>query len=137
MSGALSCCSACQAHRGTALAEVLLCSSLCQALDRPASLLFSWRCWHVGKEALMMLCVTQQYCLASMAAWLSSTGISHHILLLHVPSVHFSIVSSSPHPGIALQSLSSSSQTLRLLGDLHSCPGFVWLRQGLSDSHSI
>ena len=44
---------------------------------------------------------------------------------------------SSPCPGIAPQSLSSSSQSLRLLGDLHPCPGCVWLRQELSVSHSI
>ena len=31
--------------------------------------------------------MTQQYCLASMAAWLSSTGISHHNLLPHIPSI--------------------------------------------------
>ena len=29
--------------------------------------------------------MTQQYRLASMAAWLSSTGISHHNLLPHIP----------------------------------------------------
>ena len=29
--------------------------------------------------------VTQQYRLASMAAWLSSTDISHHSLLPHIP----------------------------------------------------
>ena len=31
----------------------------------------------------------------------------------------------------------SSSQPLRLPGDPHPCLGCVWLRQGLSDSHSI
>ena len=31
-----------------------------------------------------------------MAARLSSTGISHHNLLPHIPSIHFSTVSSSP-----------------------------------------
>ena len=29
-----------------------LCSSVCQAIDGPASLLFSSRCWHVGIERL-------------------------------------------------------------------------------------
>ena len=33
------------------------------------------------------LCVTQQYGLASMAAWLSSTGISHHRLHAHISSL--------------------------------------------------
>ena len=58
-----------------------LCSSVCQAIDGPASLLFSSRFWHVGRERLWCwlypLHVTQLYHLASMAAWLSSTGISH------------------------------------------------------------
>ena len=83
------------------------------------------------------LCVTQQYRLSSMAAWPSSTGISHHNLLLHIPSICLSTVNSSPCPGIAPHSLNSSSQLLCLPGDLCPCPGYVWLRQGLSDSHSI
>ena len=59
--------------------------------------------------------MTQQYLLASMAAWLSSTGISHHNLLPHIPSIHLSTVNSSPCPGIAPQSLTSNSQSLCLL----------------------
>ena len=47
---------------------------------------------------------------------LSSTGISHHSLLLHIPSIHLSAVNSSPCPRIAPQSLNSSSQPLRHLG---------------------
>ena len=81
--------------------------------------------------------MTQQDRLASMAAWLSSTGISHHNPLPHVPSVRLSTVNSSPHPGIAPQLLNSSSQLLRFLEDLRPCLGYVWLQQGLSDSHSI
>ena len=50
-----------------------------------------------------------------MAAWLSSTGISHHNLLPHIPSIHLSTVNSSPCPGIAPQSLTSNSQSLCLL----------------------
>ena len=72
-------------------------------------------------------CMTQQCSLASMAAWVSSTGVSHHDLLPHKPSVHLSTVNSSPRPGIAPQSLNSSSQLLPLPGDQHSCPGYVWL----------
>ena len=67
--------------------------------------------------------MTQQYRLASMAAQLSSTGISHHNLLPHIPSIRLSTVNSSPHPGIAPQSLNSSSQLLCLLGDLHPVLG--------------
>ena len=55
---------------------VPLCSAVCQAYNGPASLLFSCRCWPVGRERLWWwlhpLPVTQQYHLASMATWLSS-----------------------------------------------------------------
>ena len=91
-------------------------------------------------EAVLMappLHVTQQYRLASMAAQLSSTGISHHNLLPHVLLAHLSAVNNSPHLGIAPQSLCSSSQALHLLGDLPPCLGYVWLWQGPSDFHSI
>ena len=79
--------------------------------------------------------MTQQYRLASMAAWLSSSGISHHDLLPHIPSICLSTVNSSPRPGISPQSLNSSSQTLQLPGDLCPCLGYAWLGQGVSDSH--
>ena len=75
--------------------------------------------------------MTQQCCLASMAAQLFSTGISHHKLLPHITLIHLSSVNSSPHPGIAPQSLNSISQLVRLPGDLHPCPRYVWLHQGL------
>ena len=61
---------------------------------------------------------TMQYRLASTAAQLSSTGISHHSLLPHIPSIRLSAINSSPCPGIAPQSLNSSSQPLHLPGDL-------------------
>ena len=48
--------------------------------------------------------------------WLSSTGIFHHDLLPHIPSICLSAINNSPCPVIALQSLNSSSQPLRLLG---------------------
>ena len=62
-----------------------------------------------------------------MAPRLSSTGISHHSLLPHIPSIHLSAVNSSPHPGITPHSPNSSSQPLHLPGD--PCPslGYVWL----------
>ena len=62
--------------------------------------------------------VTQHCRLASLAAWPSSTGISHYNLLPHTPSVCLSTVNSSLCLGIAPQSLSSRSQLLRLPGDL-------------------
>ena len=56
-----------------------------------------------GREAwLHPVCMTQQDRLASMAAWLSSTGISRHSLLPHIPSICLSAVNSSPHPGTEL-----------------------------------
>ena len=55
----------------------------------------------------------------------------------HIPPVVLSMVNSSPRHRIPPQSLNSSSQLLCLLGDLHPCLGYVWVRQGLSDSHSI
>ena len=70
-----------------------------------------------------------------MAAWLSSTGISHHNLLPHIPSICLSTVNSNPHPGIAPQSLNSGSQLLSLPGNLRSRLGYVWLRQGLLGCH--
>ena len=73
------------------------------------------------------LCLTQQYHLASMAAWLSSTSISHHNLLPHIPSIRLSEGNSSPRPGVAPPSLNSSSQPLPLPGDQCSCPECVWL----------
>ena len=89
-----------------------------------------WRWLHPGP-------VTLQYHLDSMTAWLSSTDISLHNLLRHIPSICLSAVNSSPCPGIPPQSLNSSSHPPRLPGYLHPCRGYVWLRQGLSDSHSI
>ena len=67
--------------------------------------------------------MTQQYPLASRAAWLSSTGISHHNLLLHILSMCLFAANRSPRPGIAPQSLNSSFQPLLLPGDLHPCRG--------------
>ena len=61
------------------------------------------------------------------AAWFSSTGISHHILLPHIPLLCLSRVNSCPGPRIAPRSLNSSSQPLRLPGDLPPCPCYLWL----------
>ena len=58
-----------------------------------------------------------------MDAWLSSTGISHHDLLPHLPLICLSTVNSSPQPGITPHSPNSSSQLLCLPGNLHPCPG--------------
>ena len=75
--------------------------------------------------------------LASVAAWLSFTGISPQDLLPHILSICLSMVNSIPRAGIAPQSLNSSSQLLHLPGDLHFFLGYVWLQQERSDSHPI
>ena len=116
MPGVLLCRSARQALKGEFWVGSYS-SSVHRASDGPASLLLSCRCW------LHPLRVTQQYRLASMAARLSSTGISYHSLLPHIPSIHLSAVNSSPHFGIAPQALKSSFQPLHLPGDMCPCPG--------------
>ena len=80
-----------------------------------------------------LLHMTQQYHLASLATRLSSTGISHHSLLPNIPSTGLSTVKSSPCPGIAPQSLKSSSQLLCLPGDQCSC----WGMYGCSKDYLI
>jgi len=89
----------------------------------------------MGRERLWWwlhpLCITQLYLFASVVAWLSSSIISHHDLLPHIPSIHLSAVNSSACPGIAPQSLNSSSELLHLPGYQRSCLGYVWLWQGL------
>ena len=158
MPGVLLCCFMHQAHRGAALTWVLLCRLAHQTLKgAPWVVSYSvvhcirhligqphycsaadaglWRERGYGDDHPVHM--TQQYCLASMVAWLSSMGISHHDLLPHIPSVCLSTVNSSPRPGIAPQLLTSGSQPLPLPGDPRSCLAYVWLWQRLSDSHSI
>ena len=151
-------CSLCQAHKGGPLAGVLLCRSASQTL-KGAPWVGSYsvvQCFRYlmarlsivqlpmlaywGREAMVMAAPpTHDSAVSpsSMAARLSSTGISHHSLLSHIPWICLSAVNSSPCPGIAPQFLNSSSQPLCLPGYLCPCLGYVWLWQGLSDSHSI
>ena len=135
LAGDLFCRSLHQSLKVAPWVGVLLYSWVCEAFVGPAFLLFSCQCWHVGKERLWwwphLLHVTQQYSFASLAAWLSSMSISHHNLLPHIPSICLSAVNSSSHSGIAPQSPNSSSQLLNLPGNVHLCPAYVWLQQGL------
>ena len=120
MPGVLLCCLACQAHRGAPLTRVLLCRSVHQAFDGPASLVQLPMLAYGEKESMVMAAprpMTQQYHLSSLAAGLSSTGISHHNLLPHSQQ--------QPSSWDCSQSLNSSSQPLRLPGDLHPCLGYV------------
>ena len=72
-----------------------------------------------------------------MASKLSFKSIPCHHIFSPVSSCHLSEVKSSPRPGIALQTLHSSSQPSRILVDLHFCPGCIGLRPRLCGSHSI
>ena len=72
-----------------------------------------------GREAMVMAPLsthdsTVSPCFHGCPAFLP--GISHHNLL-HIPSICLSTVIGSPCPGIAPQSLNSSSQLLYLPGD--------------------
>ena len=80
--------------------------------------------------------MTQQYCLASRLPGFPPQAFPTTISSLTSPQ-SISAVNSSPRPGIAPQSLHSSSQLLQLLGDLHPSLGYIWLRHGVSDSHSV
>ena len=74
-------------------------------------LLFGSQCWCVGERGHGdgSTGFTWLSSIALLpAAWLSSTGISHHSLLPRIPLIHLSAVNSSPHPGIAPQSWNSS-----------------------------
>ena len=103
---------------------------LLQVFNGPASLLFRCPCRPVGTDRIWWwlhpLCVTQQYPLASMAARLSSTGISHHDLLPPIPLICLSAINSSPHPGIAPQCLNCSSQLLHLPGVCIAAARTIW-----------
>ena len=69
-------------------------------------------------------------CLHGFQAFLQSIPCGH--IFSPVSSCHLSEVKSSPHPGITLQSLHSSSQPSHVLVDLRSCLGYVGSRPGLS-----
>ena len=77
------------------------------------------QCWHVGSKRLWWWLHPYAWLsLAFMSARLSSTDISQHNLLPHIPPIRLSAVNSSPLRRIAPQSVNSSSQLLRLPGDL-------------------
>ena len=146
MPGVLLCCSASQAHRGDPLGGLPWRGSY--SVDRQVRHLMGQPLYcsatdagSVGREGLWRwlhpLHMTQCYGLASMASQLSSTGISYHNLLLHISSVCLSAISSSPLPWDC-----STIPKLQLPAAAPSrgpasLSGYVWLWQGLPDSHSI
>ena len=152
MPGVLLCCSTCQAHRGVTLAGILLCKLARQAL-KGAPWVGSYSVVHCvrslmgqpvccsaadagmcGEREAMMLGPPPTHDSAVSPCFHGCLAFLHrHFPLQSCPSHlldHLSAVNSSPCPEIAPQSLNSSLQLLR-------CLGYVWLQQGLSDSHSI
>ena len=75
-------------------------------------------------------------CDSAVSPWLHvCLAFLHKHFPLHLlPQVLLSClpaVNSKPCPGIAFQSLCSSSQLLHFLGDVCPCPEYIWLQQGL------
>ena len=160
MPGNLLCCLVCQAHRGGApLDGFLLCRLACQALKGAP-----WVGSYSVVQCVRHLMGQSLYCSTADAgvweergygqgstplAWLNNVALlpwlpgfppqafPTTVSSLTSPLIRFSAVNSSPHPGIAPQSLNSSSQLLHLPGDLHPCPRYSCLQQGPSESHSI
>ena len=117
--------------------RVLLYSSVCQAFDGPAFLvqLLMLAC---GEREAMVMAPPSMHDSAVSPCFHGCLAFLHrHFPPQSPPSYPLDPSSRSPRPGIAPQFLNFSSQPLHLLGDLLPCPGYVWLWQGLSDSHSI
>ena len=97
-------------------------------------------CWHVGREAMVMV-PPPTHDSAVLPCFHGCPSFLHRHFQPQSPPSHPlnpSLCSqNSPRPGVVLQPLKSSSQPLCLPGDLHPCPGYIWLWQGLSDSHFI
>ena len=149
--------SAYQAHRGAPLAGVLLCRSAhrslegapwvssCSVVQCIKHLMASLSIVQLpmlacgGREAMVMA-PPPTYDSAVSPCFHGCPAFLHRHFPPqsppHIPLSHLSAVNSSPHPGISPQPLNSSSQPLHLPGDQHPCLGYVWLKQGLSDSHS-
>ena len=142
MPGVLLCCLAPQAHRGAPLTGVLLCRSACQALKGAP-----WVGSYSSFQCARHLMGQPLYCSAADAGMWGEGGSGdgstptrdsaespcfhscpaflHRHFPPQSPPPHFLhpslAVNSSPHPGIAPQSLNSSSQLLHLPGDQGLC----------------
>ena len=158
MPGVLLCCAVHQAHRGASLAGVLLCSSVHQSLKGAPWVgsysvvqcikrlmgqpLCSATDAGVWGEAMVMAPPPPHDSAVSPCFHGCLAFLHRHFPPQSPPShpldpIRLSTVNSSPSPGTAPQSLKSSSKLMHLPGDLRPCQGYVWLWQGLSDSHSI
>ena len=133
-----------QAHRvpphPIPLAGVLLCSSVHQAFDRPASLLFSCWYWRVKREAMVM--TPPSTCdSVVMSCFHGCLAFLHRHFPPQSPPSHpldtFLHSQWQPSPWNCSIIPILQLQPLPLPGDLHSCLAYVWLQQELSDSRSI
>ena len=108
---------------------------LCQELEGPSSLSFSCQCWHCGERETLVMAPSPRHESAVLPCFHGCPAFLHrHFPPQSPPSHPLSPSLHSPQqpcPGIAPQSLSSSSQLLCLLGDLRPCPGYIWLQQVL------
>ena len=127
------------------LAGVLLCSSVPHVFDGPGSIV-QLRMPVCGEREAMVMAPPPPHDSAVSPCFRGCPAFLHMHFPPQSPSSHpypppapifLSAVNSSPHSGIAPQSLNSSSQLLHLPGDQRPCPGYVWLQQGLSDSHPL
>ena len=151
MPGVLLCCLVRQAHRGTTLAGVLLCrwahqslkgapwvgscrSFMGQPLYCSASDADMWGERGYGDGSTPYTLLISIALLLRLPSFLSQ---AFPITISSLPSICLSTVNSIPRPGIAPHSPNSSSQPLGPPGDPHPCLEYIWLWQGLSDSHSI
>ena len=137
----LLCFSMCQAHRGPPLTKVLLCRLAHQSLKgEPWVGSYSvvqcvrgfWASLSIiqlqtlgceEREAMVM--APPPTCDSAVSPCFHGCLAFLHDLLPHILSIHLSTVNSTPHPGIAPQSLNSSFQPLYLPGDQRSGPGYV------------
>ena len=151
----LLCCLVCWVHSEAPLAGVLLCRSLCHALQGAPWVgscsvvqcvrhLMGQPCLvqlpmlACGEREAMVMAPPPMHDPAVSPCFHGCLAFLHRHFLSQSPfSICPSAVNSTPHSGIIPHSPNSSSQPLHLPGDPYPCPGYVWLWQGLSDSHSI
>ena len=122
------------------LGGVLVCRSVRQAFDGPDSIV-QLPMLACGVSEAMVMAPPAMHDSVALPCFHSCPAFLHRHSppqsSPQIPSIRLSAVNSSTFPGISPQSLNSSFQPLCLSGDLHPCLGYVWLWQGLSDSHSI
>ena len=112
----------------------MCCSSVSQAhlMDQPLCYSFA-NAGMLGERGVMAPLSTHDSAI-SPCFYGCPAFFHRHFLPQPPPSPPFDLALCSQQqalPRITPQSLNSSSQMLHLPGDLHPCPGYVWLWQGL------